>query len=247
MAREVGDAAVGDVRRHPVDDLDVGEVAEDRVGDDAAHLHRREGVEDEHHHVAGAADAVGDIDRGLGRHGVAVAGDVGDEQRIAAGIHAEDRNAGVLGGLQAGRDLGRIDVDDDRVDLLVDHVLDAADHRRDVALGVDDVDVPALVLRRGLEALDVELGTRLGEIGRDDGNLGLRIGGAGERSEGDRRGSDDPCAAANRRQNDRTCFPPRCGNPSDFLRVARGARNIATRPLPFRARKTIRDAAGKKP
>ena len=109
----------------------------------AADLNRRKGVEDEHDDVAGPADAVGDIDGGLRRHRVAVAGDVGDEQRIAAGVHAEDRDVGVLGRLQAGRHLRRIDVDDDRVDLLVDHVLDAADHGRDVALGVDDVDVPA--------------------------------------------------------------------------------------------------------
>ena len=71
-------------------------------------------------------DAVGDIGRGLGRHRVAVAGDVGDEQRIGARVHAEDRDAGVLGGLQPGADLGRIDVDDDRVDLLGHRVLDAA-------------------------------------------------------------------------------------------------------------------------
>ena len=36
------------------------------------------------------------------------------------------------------------------------------------------------VLRRGLEALDVELRARLGEVGRDDGDL-LRVGGAGQR------------------------------------------------------------------
>ena len=81
LARRVGDAAVRHVGRHAVEHLDVGEVAEHRVGDDAAHLHRREGVEHEHHDIARAADAVGDIGRGLGGHGVAVGGDVGDEQR----------------------------------------------------------------------------------------------------------------------------------------------------------------------
>ena len=68
-------------------------------------------------------------------------------------------------------DLRRIDVDDDRVDLLVDRVLDAADHGRDVARGVDDVDVPAVLGGRRLEALDVELGAGLGEIGRDHRDL----------------------------------------------------------------------------
>ena len=40
---------------------------------------------------------------------------------------------GVLGGLEARGHLGRIDVDDDGIDLLVDHVLDAADHGGDIA------------------------------------------------------------------------------------------------------------------
>ena len=53
----------------------------------------------------------------------------------------------------------------------LDDVLDAADHRRDVALGVDDVDVPTLGLGRLLKGLDVELGAGLGEIGRDHGDL----------------------------------------------------------------------------
>ena len=153
----------------------------------AAHLHRREGVEHEHHDIAFAADAVDDIVAVSAAMAYAVGGDVGGEQRIAAGIHADDRDAGVLGGLQAGRHLGRIDVDDDRVDALVDHVLDAADHGGDVAGGIDDVDVPALLLGDGLEGLDVELGARLGEIGGDDGDLGLRHGGAGRRH-GDERG-----------------------------------------------------------
>src|SRR5690606_4813325 len=104
----------------------------------------------------GAADAVGDIGGGFRRHGIAVAGDVGDQQRIGARIHAEDRNARRLCGLQAGRHLGGIDIDDDGIDVLGDHVLDAADDGGHVAGGVDDVDVPALVGGDALERLDVE-------------------------------------------------------------------------------------------
>ena len=186
MARRVGDAAVRHVGRHAVEHGDVGEVAEHGIGDDAARLHRREGVEDEHHDIARAADAVGDIGRGLGGHRVAVGGDVGDEQRIGAGVHAEDRDVGGLGGLEAGGDLGRIDVDDDRVDALVHHVLDARDHCGNVACGVDHVDIPALFRRDALEGLDVELGARLGEIGGDDGDV-LRQRGRGDEGRGERR------------------------------------------------------------
>ena len=167
----IGDAAVLNVRRHAIDDLDVRVVLEDGVSDHAAHLNRRERVEHEHDDAALAADAVGDIGGGVRRHLIAVAGDIGDEQRARARIHAEHRNAGLLGGLQAGRDLRGIDVDDDGVDLLVGDVLDAADDGRDIALRIDHIDAPAVLLGGGLEGFHVILRARLREIGRDDRDL----------------------------------------------------------------------------
>ena len=77
-----------------------------------------------------------------------------------------------LAACEAGGDLRRIDVDDDGIDLLGHHVLDAGDDGGDVALGVDHVDIPALVLGDALEGLDIELGARLGEIGGDHRDLG---------------------------------------------------------------------------
>ena len=53
----------------------------------------------------------------------------------------------------------------------LDDVLDPADDRRDVAFGVDDVDIPAVGLGRLLKGLNIELGAGLGEIGRDHGDL----------------------------------------------------------------------------
>jgi hypothetical protein len=149
----------------------------------AAHLHRRKGVEHKHHHIAGPADPVRNVNGGLRGHGITIAGDVCDKQRVAAGIHAEDGDVGILCRLQTRGHLRRIDVDDDRVDLLVDHVLDAADDSGDIAFRIDDVDVPALILGGRLKALDVELRAGLGEVRGNDGNLGLCVCRAGERCE----------------------------------------------------------------
>ena len=118
-----------------------------------------------------AADAVGDIDRGFRRHGIAVRGDVGGQQRVGARIHADDRDARIRRRLQARADLGGIDVDDDGVDALGHHILDPADDRGDVARGVDHVDRPAQFRRAGLEAFDIELRAGLGEVGRDHRHL----------------------------------------------------------------------------
>ena len=50
LGPRVRDASVLNIGGHAVDDLDVGGVLEDGVGDDPAHLDRRERVEHEHHH-----------------------------------------------------------------------------------------------------------------------------------------------------------------------------------------------------
>ena len=134
-------------------------------------MDRRKRVIDEHHDIALAVDAVGDIGRSVGGHRIAVAGHIGHEQWICAGVHAEHRNPGALGGFEARANLPRIDVDDDRVDLLVGDVLNPTDDRRGVALGVDDVDVPTIGLGRLLKSLNVELGAGLGEVWRDHGDL----------------------------------------------------------------------------
>ncbi len=52
LARRIGNAAVGHVGGDAVEHLDVGIGSEDLVGLGAAHLHRREGVEHEHHDIA---------------------------------------------------------------------------------------------------------------------------------------------------------------------------------------------------
>jgi hypothetical protein len=124
--------------------------------------------------------------------------------------------------------------------LLVDHVLDAADHRGDVVLGVDDVDVPALFLGGRLEGLDVELGARLGEIGGDDRHL-LGEGGAGS-GRGERRARDGETgdeSGFELEHGDRSsCKVASCRPPRRY--AADGCFPYASRALYTGARKLLR-------
>ena len=171
LRARVRDAAVLHIRRHAIDDLDVGRVLEDRVGDDVTHLDGRERVEDEFHNAAFAANPIDHVGRGDRSHFVAVASDVGDKQGAHPGVHAEHRHTRLLRGLQTGGHLRGVRVENDRVDLLIDRVLQTADDAGDVALGVDDVDRPAVGFRDILERFHVVLGARLRHVWRDDGDF----------------------------------------------------------------------------
>ena len=143
-------------------------IGEDSVGHHATHLHRRKGIEDEHHDPAFAADPVRHINRRLCSHGIAVGGDIGDQQRIGTGVHPDDRNAGIRRTLKPRSHLRGIDVDHDRIDLLRHRILDPRDDGGDVARRVDHVDCPARFGCLCLKPLHIGLRARLGEIRGDD-------------------------------------------------------------------------------
>lgn len=111
-------------------------------------------------------------------HRVVVAGGVDHHALHVAAVAAEDGHARVKGGLELGGDLSGVAAhDDDRVRLGGDAVLDAAGQLAEVALGVDEGDLHALLLHAGLHHLAHLVGGHRAEVGGEDGDF--LAGGAG--------------------------------------------------------------------
>ena len=146
-------------------------LTENRIRDNATNLHGREGIKNKHDDLARAANPVSHINGRFRRHRVPIAGYIGDQQRIGTRIHANNGNACILGNFQPGSNLRRIDIDHNRVHLLVHGVFKAADHGSNVPGGVHNIYIPALVICSCLEAFHVELRTRLRQIRGDHGDL----------------------------------------------------------------------------
>ena len=167
----IGDTSVLNVGRYSIDHFYVWIIFKYCIGNNAADLNGRECIEYKHNDATFATNAVDHISCGVSRHFVTIACYIRDQKGVSARVHSENWHAGLFRRLQTSRNLGRVYVNDDRVNFLISSVFNSANDRCDVAFRVNDIHRPAICLCLFLEGFDIVLCAGLRKIGGYDGNL----------------------------------------------------------------------------